>query len=269
MADDVRAAGRRAVVVQADTGREADILRLFETAEAELGYIDALVNNAGISGGHSLIENVTAETLDEVLRINVAGYFLCAREAIRRMSTARGGRGGLIVNVSSIASVVSGAFDWVHYGASKAAVDTFTKGLALETAGQGIRCNSVRPGMVETDIHWPGPHREDRPDGPLEAHRLPRGGGRGGDVAPLRPRELLHRLPRRRDRRPRLSTSERDGDFLAAVGGMGEGVLAIHLERFPQNLRQRIEQLRAGSFLGIHPRNLRDPSDSTTLRPGR
>ena len=168
VADDVRAAGRRAVVVQADTGREADILRLFESAEAQLGYIDALVNNAGISGGQSLIEDVTAETLEEVLRINVAGYFLCAREAIRRMSTARGGRGGLIVNVSSIASVVSGAFDWVHYGASKAAVDTFTRGLALETAAQGIRCNSVRPGMVETEIHWPGRIEKIVPTVPLK-----------------------------------------------------------------------------------------------------
>ena len=156
VADDVRAAGRRAVVVQADTGREADIMRMFETAESALGSIDALVNNAGISGGRSLIEDITAEALGEVLRVNVAGYFLCAREAIRRMSTSRGGRGGLIVNVSSIAADRSGAFDWVHYGASKAAVDTFTRGLALETAAQGIRCNSVRPGMVDTDIHWPG-----------------------------------------------------------------------------------------------------------------
>ena len=168
VADDVRAAGRRAVVVQVDTGREDDILRLFETAESELGYIDALVNNAGISGGRSLIEDVTAELLDEVFRINVTGYFLCAREAVRRMSTARGGRGGLIVNVSSIASVISGAFDWVHYGASKAAVDTFTRGLALETAAQGIRCNSVRPGLVETDIHWPGRIEKVTPTVPMK-----------------------------------------------------------------------------------------------------
>ena len=173
VADDVRAAGRRAVVVQADTGREADILRLFETAAAELGYVDALVNNAGISGGRSLIEDVAAETLEEVFRVNVAGYFLCAREAILRMSTARGGRGGLIVNVSSIASVVSGAFDWVHYGASKAAVDTFTRGLALETAGQGIRCNSVRPGMVDTDIHWPGRMEAIAPTVPLKRIAAP------------------------------------------------------------------------------------------------
>ena len=173
VADDVRAAGRRAVAVQADTGREADVVRLFEAAESALGSVDALVNNAGVSGGRSLIEDVTAETLDAVFRINVAGYFLCAREAIRRMSTKRGGRGGLIVNVSSIAADLSGAFDWVHYGASKAAVDTFTRGLALETARQGIRCNSVRPGMVDTEIHWPGRMEAIAPTVPLERIAAP------------------------------------------------------------------------------------------------
>ncbi len=173
VADDVRRAGRRAVVVQADTGREADVVRLFETAAAELGYVAALVNNAGITGARSLIEDVTAETLDEVLRVNVAGYFLCAREAIRRMSTRRGGRGGLIVNVSSIAAVLAGAGEWVHYGASKGAVDTFTRGLALETAGQGIRCNSVRPGMVETDIHWPGRLERIAPTIPMQRTATP------------------------------------------------------------------------------------------------
>lgn len=173
VADDVRAAGRRAVSVQADTGREADVVRLFEAAESALGSVDALVNNAGVSGGRSLIEDVTAETLDAVFRINVAGYFLCAREAIRRMSTKRGGRGGLIVNVSSIAADLSGAGDWVHYGASKAAVDTFTRGLALETARQGIRCNSVRPGMVDTEIHWPGRMEAIAPTVPLERIAAP------------------------------------------------------------------------------------------------
>lgn len=173
VADDVRAAGRRAVAVQADTGREADVVRLFEAAESSLGSVDALVNNAGVSGGRSLIEDVTAETLDAVFRINVAGYFLCAREAIRRMSTKHGGRGGLIVNVSSIAADLSGAFDWVHYGASKAAVDTFTRGLALETARQGIRCNSVRPGMVDTEIHWPGRMEAIAPTVPLERIAAP------------------------------------------------------------------------------------------------
>ena len=173
VADDVRAAGRRAVTVQADTGREVDIVRMFEAAEAALGSIDALVNNAGVSGARGLVEEVTAETLDAVFRINVAGYFLCAREAIRRMSTKHGGRGGRIVNVSSIAADRTGAFEWVHYGASKAAVDTFTRGLALETADQGIRCNSVRPGMVDTDIHWPGRMEAIAPTIPLKRIAAP------------------------------------------------------------------------------------------------
>ena len=173
VADDVRAAGRRAVTVQADTGREVDIVRMFEAAEAALGSVDALVNNAGVSGARGLVEEVTAETLDAVFRINVAGYFLCAREAIRRMSTKHGGQGGRIVNVSSIAADRTGAFEWVHYGASKAAVDTFTRGLALETADQGIRCNSVRPGMVDTDIHWPGRMEAIAPTIPLKRIAAP------------------------------------------------------------------------------------------------
>ena len=173
VADDVRAAGRRAVAVQADTGREADIVRMFEAAEAALGSIDALVNNAGVSGARGLVEEVTAETLDAVFRVNVAGYFLCAREAIRRMSTRHGGRGGRIVNVSSIAADRTGAFEWVHYGASKAAVDTFTRGLALETADHGIRCNSVRPGMVDTEIHWPGRMEAIAPTIPLKRIAAP------------------------------------------------------------------------------------------------
>ena len=173
VADDVRAAGRRAVAVQADTGREADIVRMFEAAEASLGSIDALVNNAGVSGARGLVEEVSAETLDAVFRVNVAGYFLCAREAIRRMSTRHGGRGGRIVNVSSIAADRTGAFEWVHYGASKAAVDTFTRGLALETADHGIRCNSVRPGMVDTEIHWPGRMEAIAPTIPLKRIAAP------------------------------------------------------------------------------------------------
>ena len=173
VADDVRAAGRRAVTVQADTGREADIVRMFEAAEAALGSIDALVNNAGVSGARGLVEEVSAETLDAVFRVNVAGYFLCAREAIRRMSTRHGGRGGRIVNVSSIAADRTGAFEWVHYGASKAAVDTFTRGLALETADHGIRCNSVRPGMVDTEIHWPGRMEAIAPTIPLKRIAAP------------------------------------------------------------------------------------------------
>ena len=150
---EITGTGGRAIAVQADTGKESDIVRLFETVDAELGPVTALVNNAGVTGRRCLIEEVDAETLDQVFRVNVAGYFLCAREAIKRMSVKSGGAGGVIVNLSSVAALLSNAFDWVHYGASKGAVDTFTKGLALEAADHGIRCNAVRPGMTATDIN--------------------------------------------------------------------------------------------------------------------
>lgn len=150
---DIEAAGGRAVAIQADTGNEADIVRLFEEATHSLGPITALVNNAGMTGRRCLIEEVDAQTLDDVFRVNISGYFLCAREAIKRMSTKYGGSGGVVVNVSSVAALLSNAFDWVHYGASKGAIDTFTKGLALEGAEHGIRCNAVRPGMTITDLN--------------------------------------------------------------------------------------------------------------------
>ena len=149
---DIESAGGRAYAVQADTGSEADIVRLFETASS-YGQLTGVVNNAGITGRRCLIEEVDAQTLDRVFSVNISGYFLCAREAIKYMSTKNGGRGGVVVNVSSIAARISNAFDWVHYGASKGAVDTFTRGLALEGAEHGIRCNCVRPGMTETDIN--------------------------------------------------------------------------------------------------------------------
>lgn len=150
---DIEAAGGRAVAIQCDTGVEADIIRLFDEARAQLGPITALVNNAGITARRCLIEDVDAATLEHIFRVNISGYFLCAREAIKHMSTRHGGTGGVIVNVSSVAALLSNAFDWVHYGASKGAVDTFTKGMALEGAEHGIRCNGVRPGMTVTDIN--------------------------------------------------------------------------------------------------------------------
>ena len=151
--NDIEAAGGRAHAIQADTGQEADIVRLFETATDVLGPVTGLVNNAGITGRRCLIEEVDAATLRDVFSVNIAGYFLCAREALKRMSTKYGGNGGVIVNVSSVAALLSNAFDWVHYGASKGAVDTFTKGMALEGAEHGIRCNAVRPGMTVTDLN--------------------------------------------------------------------------------------------------------------------
>ena len=116
----------------------------------------ALVNNAGITGGVSLIENVQAAMLRELMEVNVVGYFLCAREAVRRMSTARGGKGGAIVNVSSRAAELGGGNEWIHYAASRGAVDTMTKGMSIELGKNGIRVNAVQPGIIDTDIQATG-----------------------------------------------------------------------------------------------------------------
>ncbi|MEM7651668.1 MAG: SDR family oxidoreductase [Pseudomonadota bacterium] len=153
VAADVRARGQRALVVQADTGIEADIVRLFETCDAELGRCTDLIANAGITGPVARVEEITAEILERVMDINVNGVFYSAREAIKRISTRHGGPGGSIVVVSSRASELGGAGQWVHYAASKAAMDTFTVGLAQEVAAEGIRVNAVNPGLIETDIH--------------------------------------------------------------------------------------------------------------------
>jgi NAD(P)-dependent dehydrogenase (short-subunit alcohol dehydrogenase family) len=151
--DHLTGAGLRAVSIQADVSREADVLRLFETAGRELGPIRALVNNAAITGGFSRVEDIGGAALGRMLAINIAGTILCAREAVRRMSTRRGGMGGAIVNVSSIAARTGGVGEWVHYAASKGAVNTFTIGLAREVATEGIRVNAVAPGLVDTGLH--------------------------------------------------------------------------------------------------------------------
>jgi len=145
--------GTRAVAVQADLAREADILRMFEIAGRELGPLRALVNNAAVTGGKARVDDIDSAKLANMLAVNVAGTMLCAREAVRRMSTKRGGAGGGIVNISSLASRTGSAGEWVHYAASKGAVNTFTIGLAREVAAEGIRVNAVSPGLVDTDIH--------------------------------------------------------------------------------------------------------------------
>ena len=150
---DACAGGARAVAVAGDVAREEDVVRLFDTAERELGPVAGLVSSAGVTGGFALVEEVSAQTLARVLAVNVTGTILCAREAVRRMSTARGGAGGAIVNVSSLAARLGGAGEWVHYAASKGAVDTFTRGLAREVAEQGIRVNAVAPGIIDTGLH--------------------------------------------------------------------------------------------------------------------
>jgi len=151
--EQIISAGGRARTIQADVAREADVLRLFETAERELGPIKGLVNNAAITGGFSRVESVTAETLARVMAVNVTGAILCAREAVRRMSAIRGGSGGAIVNISSRAAQTGAAGEWVHYAASKGAINSFTIGLAREVATEGIRVNAVAPGLIETGLH--------------------------------------------------------------------------------------------------------------------
>lgn len=142
-----------AMAIQADVGDEAQVRRLFEITERDLGPVEALVNNAGITGGFARVESLDAAAVSAMLRVNVLGTMLCARQAVRRMSTLHGGDGGAIVNISSLAARTGGAGEWVHYAASKGAVDTFTIGLAREVAMQGIRVNAVAPGLIETGLH--------------------------------------------------------------------------------------------------------------------
>jgi NAD(P)-dependent dehydrogenase (short-subunit alcohol dehydrogenase family) len=153
LAEKIITGGARAVAIHADISREDQILTLFQTAERELGPIKALVNNAGVTGGFARVENLTAEAIAKTFAVNVTGAMLCAREAVRRMSTRHGGSGGAIVNISSRAAHTGGAGEWVHYAASKGAIDSFTIGLAREVATEGIRVNAVAPGLTDTGLH--------------------------------------------------------------------------------------------------------------------
>jgi len=148
--------GVRALAVPGDVAQEQDVLRLFATAQEALGPLGALVNNAGVLDRQSQVAELQAARIERILAVNVLGAFLCAREAVRAMSTRTGGRGGAIVNVSSRAAVLGGANEYVDYAASKAAVDALTVGLAREVAAEGIRVNGVRPGLIDTDIHATG-----------------------------------------------------------------------------------------------------------------
>jgi NAD(P)-dependent dehydrogenase (short-subunit alcohol dehydrogenase family) len=153
VAAEVNGSGRRAVVVQADVAHEADVLRVYDAVDDQFGRLDALVINAGITGAFTRVDELTAANVERVLAVNVVGAFLCAREAVRRMSTARGGNGGAIVVISSRAAGIGSPNEYVHYAASKAAVDTLTRGLAKEVAREGIRVNAVSPGLIDTEIH--------------------------------------------------------------------------------------------------------------------
>jgi NAD(P)-dependent dehydrogenase (short-subunit alcohol dehydrogenase family) len=177
----INSAGGKAIAVQADVAIESDVVRLFQTCDRELGRLTALVNNAGILETQTRIETIDAARLQRVFAANVTGSFICAREAVLRMSTKHGGSGGAIVNVSSAASRLGSPGEYVDYAASKGAIDTLTIGLAQEVAQEGIRVNAVRPGFIYTDIHASGgePNRVDR----MKAFVPMRRGGSAGEVA--------------------------------------------------------------------------------------
>ena len=152
----IRAAGGTAMTVQADVANEAQVLRMFEQVDARLGRLTGLVNNAGVVDVGQPVAEHSVARWRRMFEINVIGSFLCAREAVRRMSTRYGGAGGSIVNLSSAAARLGSPGEYVDYAASKAAIDTFTIGLAKEVGGEGIRVNAVRPGLIETEIHASG-----------------------------------------------------------------------------------------------------------------
>ncbi|HEX7888973.1 MAG TPA: SDR family oxidoreductase [Ramlibacter sp.] len=177
----IRAAGGKAVAIQGDVADEQQVLALFGEVDRQLGRLTALVNNAGIVDRPGRVDEMSLERLKRMFDINVIGSFLCAREAIKRMSTRHGGRGGAIVNVSSAAARLGAPGQYVDYAASKGAIDSMTVGLAKEVAAEGIRVNAVRPGLIETDIHASG----GLPDRVRElAHLVPmQRGGSAGEVA--------------------------------------------------------------------------------------
>ncbi len=180
VAEQVRAAGAAVTVAKADVASEADVLSLFEVVDAQ-GPLSGLVNNAGVVFTIGRLDEFDAARIERTLAVNVTGSLLCAREAVRRMSTKHGGAGGAIVNVSSRAASFGSPNDFIDYAASKGAIDTFTIGLATEVAGEAIRVNAVRPGLIDTDIHAAAglPDRVE-----LLADRIPMGrGGTADEVA--------------------------------------------------------------------------------------
>ena len=171
------AAGGQAAAFAGDVSVEADAMRLFTQAQAELGPLYGLVNNAGILGGSSRLEDLSAEALARVLAVNVTGSMLCAREAVRHLSTRRGGQGGAIVNMTSVASRLGGPGELVHYATTKGAIDTFTLGLAREVADEGIRVNAVAPGLIDTEMNSAERQRRIAPTIPI------RRAGKASEVA--------------------------------------------------------------------------------------
>ncbi len=152
----IRAAGGTAMAIQADVAVEADVMRMFQEVDAKLGRISGLINNAGVVDMPSRVDGMSVERLSRMWTTNITSSFVCAREAVKRMSTKLGGEGGSIVNLSSAAAKLGSPGQYVDYAASKAAIDAFTIGLAKEVALEGIRVNAVRPGIIDTDIHASG-----------------------------------------------------------------------------------------------------------------
>ena len=179
--EEIEREGGRAIAIAADISVEADVLRLYESIDRQLGPITALVNNAGILERQGRVQSIDAARLQRVFATNVIGSFLCAREAVLRMSTAHGGSGGAIVNVSSVAARTGSPNEYVDYAASKGAIDSFTRGLAAEVAAEGIRVNAVRPGFIHTGMHASGgePDRIERVKGLVPLGR----GGQADEVA--------------------------------------------------------------------------------------
>jgi NAD(P)-dependent dehydrogenase (short-subunit alcohol dehydrogenase family) len=156
VAAQVRALGRRALVIQADVADEAQVLAMYATVDQEFGRLSGLVNNAGVVDMPARVDEMSVQRLMRMFAINLTGSFLCAREAVRRMSTRHGGAGGVIVNLSSAAARLGSPGQYVDYAAAKAGIDAFTLGLAREVATEGIRVNAVRPGIIDTEIHASG-----------------------------------------------------------------------------------------------------------------
>ena len=177
LAASIISAGGRAVAIQADVSDDTQVVRLFRECDSRLGPLTALVNNAGILGRHARVDELDAARIARIFATNVTGAFLCAREAVKRMSTRHGGRGGGIVNVTSVAARLGSPGEYVDYAASKGAVDSFTIGLAREVAAEGIRVNAVRAGFTYTEIHASGgePNRVDRlaPQVPMQRGGTP------------------------------------------------------------------------------------------------
>ncbi|NQZ24129.1 MAG: SDR family oxidoreductase [Colwellia sp.] len=206
LAKEISALGVKCITVKADVSNENDVNRLFSTVDTELGTLTVLVNNAGILKPQSRLIDMTAARINEILINNVTSYFLCSREAVKRMSTTTGGSGGVIVNVSSGAAKSGSPNEYIDYAASKGAIDTLTRGLSLEVASEGIRVNCVRPGFIYTDMHADGgePGRIKR----LES-KIPLGrGGQSDEVA-----EAIYWLAAEK-------SSFSTGNFLDLAGGL-------------------------------------------------